>query len=92
MCTMFKRLFRVYAHMYIHHFVALKAMGAEPHLNTCARLHAAHLLHPRAPPLAPLCTLHTHRPPTRPRLSCFPHFVLFVLEFDLIDARVPPQR
>lgn len=51
-CTMFKRLFRVYAHMYLHHFDALKTMGAEPHLNTCFR-----------------------------------HFVLFVLEFDLIDAR-----
>ena len=52
MCTMFKRLFRVYAHMYLHHFDVLKTMGAEPHLNTCFR-----------------------------------HFVLFVLEFDLIDQR-----
>ena len=51
--TMFKRLFRVYAHMYLHHFDVLKTMGAEPHLNTCFR-----------------------------------HFVLFVLEFDLIDSRV----
>ena len=52
-CTMFKRLFRVYAHMYLHHFDVLKTMGAEPHLNTCFR-----------------------------------HFVLFVLEFELIEARV----
>ena len=52
MCSMFKRLFRVYAHMYLHHFDVLKTMGAEPHLNTCFR-----------------------------------HFVLFVLEFDLIDTR-----
>jgi MOB kinase activator 1 len=65
MCTMFKRLFRVYAHMYLHHFDDLRDMGAEPHLNTCFR-----------------------------------HFVLFVLEFDLIDSRVrlaprpgaPPRR
>mmetsp|Transcript_4027 Transcript_4027/g.5993 ORF Transcript_4027/g.5993 Transcript_4027/m.5993 type:complete len:238 (+) Transcript_4027:2-715(+) len=35
--TMFKRLFRVYAHMYICHFAALQEMGAEPHLNTCFR-------------------------------------------------------
>lgn len=35
--TMFKRLFRVYAHMYVEHFAALQRMGAEPHLNTCFR-------------------------------------------------------
>lgn len=35
--TMFKRLFRVYAHMYVVHFAALQEMGAEPHLNTCFR-------------------------------------------------------
>merc|ERR1719321_228830 len=35
--TMFKRLFRVYAHMYVEHFGALQRMGAEPHLNTCFR-------------------------------------------------------
>ena len=36
-CSMFKRLFRVYAHMYTHHFQALQDFGAEPHLNTCFR-------------------------------------------------------
>jgi MOB kinase activator 1 len=51
-CTMFKRLFRVYAHMYLHHFQVLQEMGAEPHLNTCFR-----------------------------------HFVLFVIEFDLIEHK-----
>jgi len=35
--SMFKRLFRVYAHMYVEHFSALQRMGAEPHLNTCFR-------------------------------------------------------
>mmetsp|Transcript_37705 Transcript_37705/g.83005 ORF Transcript_37705/g.83005 Transcript_37705/m.83005 type:complete len:227 (+) Transcript_37705:200-880(+) len=35
--SMFKRLFRVYAHMYVNHFQALQEMGAEPHLNTCFR-------------------------------------------------------
>jgi len=36
-CTIFKRLFRCYAHMYVHHFEPLQEMGAEPHLNTCFR-------------------------------------------------------
>jgi len=35
--TIFKRLFRVYAHMYVIHFVSMQEMGAEPHLNTCFR-------------------------------------------------------
>lgn len=36
-CTIFKRLFRVYAHMYVVHFTSMQEMGAEPHLNTCFR-------------------------------------------------------
>jgi len=36
-CSIFKRLFRVYAHMYVLHFTSLQEMGAEPHLNTCFR-------------------------------------------------------
>lgn len=36
-CSIFKRLFRVYAHMFVHHFASLQEMGAEPHLNTCFR-------------------------------------------------------
>jgi MOB kinase activator 1 len=31
---MFKRLFRVYAHIYHHHFMHISALEAEPHLNT----------------------------------------------------------
>ncbi|KAK7491488.1 hypothetical protein BaRGS_00017317 [Batillaria attramentaria] len=30
-----KRLFRVFVHVYIHHFDKLVAMGAEAHINTC---------------------------------------------------------
>ena len=34
--NIFKRLFRVYAHIYYCHFERMAALGAEPHLNTCA--------------------------------------------------------
>lgn len=33
--TAFKRLFRVFAHIYYHHFENVKELGAEAHLNTC---------------------------------------------------------
>lgn len=33
--TIFKRIFRVYAHMYHSHFEQLSRLGAEAHLNTC---------------------------------------------------------
>merc|ERR1711998_230290 len=36
-CSIFKRLFRVYAHIYVLHFKSMQEMGAEPHLNTCFR-------------------------------------------------------
>lgn len=36
-CNIFKRLFRVYAHIYVNHFREMQEMGAEPHLNTCFR-------------------------------------------------------
>ena len=32
--NIFRRLFRVYAHMYHHHFPQIIALGEEPHLNT----------------------------------------------------------
>ena len=35
MKNIFKRLFRVYAHMYHSHIEKIIALGAEPHLNTC---------------------------------------------------------
>ena len=35
MKNIFKRLFRVYAHIYYCHFEKLVALGAEAYLNTC---------------------------------------------------------
>lgn len=35
MKTIFKRLFRVYAHIYHQHFQQIVSLGAEAHLNTC---------------------------------------------------------
>lgn len=35
--TIFKRLFRVYAHIYYSHFDKISNLGAEAHLNTCFR-------------------------------------------------------
>ncbi|KAK9317405.1 Mob1/phocein [Lipomyces starkeyi] len=32
--TVFKRLFRVYAHIYCHHFEVITQLGMQPHLNT----------------------------------------------------------
>ena len=29
------RLYRVFVHVYVHHFDRLMAIGAEPHVNTC---------------------------------------------------------
>ncbi|KAG0228398.1 MOB kinase activator 1B [Actinomortierella wolfii] len=48
----FRRLFRVYAHIYTAHFNVITSLGEEAHLNTS-----------------------------------FKHFILFVKEFDLIDAK-----
>lgn len=31
---MFKRMYRVYAHIYCHHYPIIVALGLEPHLNT----------------------------------------------------------
>ena len=50
--TIFKRLFRVYAHIYHSHFQKITSLGAEAHLNTC-----------------------------------FKHFIYFVDEFKLIEAK-----
>lgn len=32
---MLSRLFRVFVHVYIHHFDSICNMGAEAHINTC---------------------------------------------------------
>lgn len=29
------RLYRVFVHVYVHHFDRLMSIGAEPHVNTC---------------------------------------------------------
>jgi len=50
--VIFKRFFRIYAHIYHSHFKEIQALGADAHLNTC-----------------------------------FKHFIYFVLEFKLIDAK-----
>ncbi|OQR85199.1 maintenance of ploidy protein mob1 [Thraustotheca clavata] len=50
--NIFRRLFRVYAHVYYSHFDKIVSLGAEAHLN-----------------------------------SCFKHFIMFVIEFDLVDTR-----
>ena len=61
-------------------------MGAEPHLNTCALALTLTLTLTLA--LALTLTLTLTLTPSLCR--CFRHFVLFVLEFELIDARVRP--
>ena len=38
--TIFKRLFRVYAHMYHSHFRVFTALGCEAHLNICFKRFA----------------------------------------------------
>jgi len=50
--TIYKRFFRIYAHIYHSHFKQIQALGADAHLNTC-----------------------------------FKHFMYFVLEFKLVDAK-----
>ena len=50
--NIFKRLFRVYAHIYHAHLEMIESLGEQKHLNTC-----------------------------------FKHFLMFSLEFQLIDKR-----
>lgn len=33
--NIFKRLTRIFCHVYIHHFDAITKIGAEPHINAC---------------------------------------------------------
>jgi hypothetical protein len=35
--NIFRRLFRIYAHIYYCHFDKMSELGAEPHLNTCGK-------------------------------------------------------
>jgi len=55
--VIFKRLFRVYAHIYHSHFQKIVGLGAEAHLNTCFKhfiyfVHEFKLIDPKE--LAPL--------------------------------------
>ena len=56
--TIFKRLFRVYAHIYYCHFEKMTSLGAEPHLNTCFKHYMYFVLEfnliPAPQELAPL--------------------------------------
>ena len=45
--NIFKRLFRVYAHIYHSHFQKIVGLGAEAHLNTCFKHVSEGLLHAR---------------------------------------------
>jgi len=56
--NIFRRLFRVYAHIYYCHFERMSALGAEPHLNTCFK-HYMYFVYefqliPKQEELAPL--------------------------------------
>jgi len=56
--NIFRRLFRVYAHIYYNHFERMSALGAEPHLNTCFK-HYMYFVYefnliPKMEELAPL--------------------------------------
>ncbi|KAL1527803.1 hypothetical protein AB1Y20_009186 [Prymnesium parvum] len=56
--NIFKRLFRVYAHIYYCHFDKMHELGAEPHLNTCFK-HYMYFVYefnliPKREELAPL--------------------------------------
>ena len=59
--NIFRRLFRVYAHIYYCHFERMAALGAEPHLNTCFK-HYMYFVYefnliPNKDELAPLIEL-----------------------------------
>jgi len=43
--NIFKRLFRVYGHIYHHHFKHVCNLGAEAHLNTCFKHFMYFTLH-----------------------------------------------
>jgi MOB kinase activator 1 len=83
-----KRLFRVYAHMYYHHFDKIRGLGEEAHINTCFQVQApfsfsfyAHHWNCFA---GNVITEH----PTCLVLSlALQHFFFFVDEFKLIDKR-----
>jgi MOB kinase activator 1 len=40
----YKRLFRMYAHLYYAHFAKIRSIGANAHLNTCFKHYAYFVL------------------------------------------------
>ena len=59
--TIFKRLFRVYAHMYHSHFRVFTALGCEAHLNICFKRFAFFVIE-----LAGRLRTGAPRPPRQP--------------------------
>jgi hypothetical protein len=83
----FKRLFRVYAHIYYSHFEKIVDLGEEAHLNTCFKVCAALL------PLRSLLVVARHPLPPVVCLTLLPlslpqHYYYFVTEFDLVPRKV----
>lgn len=83
----FKRLFRVYAHIYYSHFEKIVDLGEEAHLNTCFKVCAALLPYTlcsllRATRFRSLSVLHSFL------FSLPQHYYYFVTEFDLVPRKV----
>ena len=70
----FKRLFRVYAHIYYNHFQKIVSLGEEAHLNTCFKrlFFFCHFI------LEKLFILG---------LAKISDFYLFINEFQLVEKR-----
>lgn len=87
------RLFRVFVHVYIHHFDRVSQMGAEAHVNTCYK-HFYYFVtefnlidHKELEPLVSVCVLSVQTdlgsraqvPNPGPRLPPVPHDLVFPL-------------
>lgn len=60
------RLFRVFVHVYIHHFDRIAQMGSEAHVNTCYK-HFYYFIREFS-----LVDQRELEPLVRPKLHCFP--------------------
>lgn len=86
----YKRLFRVYAHIYCAHHDKIRAIGASAHLNTSVRSAQGKRHTCVGGALFRMLSADlscVFSPPIRfaRGSSCFKHFVYFVREFSLID-------
>ena len=77
--NIYKRLFRLYAHLYCHHAEKIKSIGANAHLNTCFK----HFSQPHCTASVPPQTGAAVADHCLPR--CVLSAVYFVLEFNLMD-------